>query len=393
MLPLVLPFVCFLLPHAVAAAARPPCTGRVHTFTYGKHPNQLLRLRVEIPKLFLDTFLGTQKELLAAVERILLAAGWRDVQLIMQDPTVPTTFTVLARGRGSLHGEAFEVANVEPVEEPGTRSRPAATTTDPGLTEAETRALGQALVWDTNPKHLSGFAGTFTPHFPIAHALLTAKARILEEGWKPTDRDASFSKLIVASRLLPNAEDVRRMWLVLSEENAGPSVHEIDYAVGAPGDDHGLRRADVDRWVRENRFPPELVDQECLRAMGLTIENAGPALDAFPPSFRALAATCFDGYPGSFLVPDVRVVRRVFPAKGDEGFVSPTALQLAAAEMKPEAAGVARKAGVPAVLHDVASQADTGDPQAMRARAMVEKAEKAIDRARWVDWYESEAKG
>lgn len=51
---------------------------------------------------------------------------------------------------------------------------------DPGLTARELSAIRQALVRETNPNHLVGFASTLSPQYPAAASLLFAKSALIE---------------------------------------------------------------------------------------------------------------------------------------------------------------------------------------------------------------------
>jgi hypothetical protein len=76
----------------------------------------------------------------------------------------------------------------------------------------------------------------------------------------------------------------------------------------------------------------------------------------------------------------------LFPGKPDDGFISPSAIQLALATSKPQSAGVF-KAGQAPRLYDSLLGADRKDPDNLRARAQMERANRAIERRRWVDWF------
>ena len=81
---------------------------------------------------------------------------------------------------------------------------------DPGLTEPELFAIRRALVVETNPNHLVGFASSLSPQYPTAASLLYAKSALLE--LRPRAKQAE---------LLENASRAARSLASLLERASG----------------------------------------------------------------------------------------------------------------------------------------------------------------------------
>lgn len=141
-------------------------------------------------------------------------------------------------------------------------------------------------------------------------------------------------------------------------------------------------------------FPREVLHDEVKRAICTLMAKPDADLKNMPAPVVALARDCL-----TELGRGVWVVRPIdlyaaLPVEGDEGFVSPTALQLALAQTKPIWSGVAATKKVPAVLATVGpDQANKRDArQRMRAKNQMERANRALERRRWVEWYKKTAK-
>jgi hypothetical protein len=122
------------------------------------------------------------------IARRVESSGFRPVMLVTQDPSDNSVWTLIARWSHDS-SEVFEPSGVsyflaEPVEEPPaqlTQPQPEPPPgLDMGLTFDEQNAIQYALAKDDDPKHLSGFASTLSPDFPVSVSLLLAKARLAE---------------------------------------------------------------------------------------------------------------------------------------------------------------------------------------------------------------------
>jgi hypothetical protein len=112
-----------------------------------------------------------------------------------------------------------------------------------------------------------------------------------------------------------------------------------------------------------------------------------PAIQSYPS--KEIRACCSDLLA---LSPDA--VKSALPASSEDGFISPTALQLALALGKPDVSGVSAKGMVGQRSRELAvsQQNHLGDSvKTMKARWQMERAERGIERRRWIEWYRRNA--
>lgn len=104
-------------------------------------------------------------------------AGFSKVFLAAEDPSAPGSYTLIATFRGGSGSAVLSLLGAEEVEAPEEEyvSRWVGPLLDDGLLREEGEAIVQALRESRDPKHLSGFASTLTPDFPVAASLLRAK--------------------------------------------------------------------------------------------------------------------------------------------------------------------------------------------------------------------------
>ncbi len=346
----------------------------------------LLRLYVAVPLAYVAAVRARvgQRGLLADVQRRVEALGYKNTLLVTHDPTDNRLVTVLTRPSKPNPQPTDSVLTVtasEAVEEPpaglfeasgpsylsGLRSYASnAGPWDAGLNGEEIRTIQKALATETDPRHLTGLAGTLEPWFPVAASLLRVRAAALEPGSEfHEERDKPL-------------EGFER---ALAEFRA--------YAKNA----------------NRQGYPDDVLRQEVLRAASqivaespLLTEDVGPA--GFPPPVAALAWRLVrasgsrragpQGGRELLRIVDGARVRKAFPPTGEEGFVSPSALKLAMATMKPKVAGIASATRAPSLFEEV-EQAQGRSPgdvlAAAKARAALEKADKTLQRRRWADWY------
>lgn len=134
--------------------------------------------------------LTTPEALSSVIESVahrLEAIGFSPVYVVTPDPTSPGVFSAVARWNRPetevYDGSGIDLFMVDAVEEP-----PASTFQPPeplacldaGLSFDEQRTIAYALAHDDDSKHLTGFAWTLEPDFPVAASLLRAKARLAE---------------------------------------------------------------------------------------------------------------------------------------------------------------------------------------------------------------------
>lgn len=308
---------------------------------------------------------GGQKAFLHDVEQRLQKSGYGDVLVVVQDPTDNTHLTAIARrtGRGkTFQDPVLALRGIEAVEDPRARGvsmkRVNDPSLDPGLTKEDHDAVRYALELETNPRHLVGFASTLEPCFPVSASLLRAKAK------KEMDRN-------------PLAYvDVDRG---LSPEISG----EIDRAA---------RTVASSLSAHDGEKPSDVLRDEIRHTASLLAEGSPMALhelreSGVPQSVVDLARTLVRELPDGRRVVDAKALRRALPPDGTEGFVSPAAVMLVFAAGKPGMSRVESRKAIQerlALVEDGARQ----DPRSkLRAEMAILRAEKAIDRRRWTDWY------
>jgi hypothetical protein len=108
------------------------------------------------------------------------SAGFTKVFLAAEDPSAPGSYTLIAEYGGGNGSNVLTLLRAEEVEGPESAyvtpwSGPVL---DDGLLFEEGEAILQALRESRDPKHLSGFASTLTPDFPIAASLLRARGEL-----------------------------------------------------------------------------------------------------------------------------------------------------------------------------------------------------------------------
>ena len=126
-----------------------------------------------------------QKALLANIKsRASNHLGLFDIKTIIQDPTNNELFSLVSRVNPQAQKPYIDpvitVAKIERVEEPPTLTQSINQSLEPGLTPDEAFVVRHALLTENNPRHLSGFASTFEPYFPITASLLRTKSFLLE---------------------------------------------------------------------------------------------------------------------------------------------------------------------------------------------------------------------
>lgn len=320
---------------------------------------------------------------------------------------------------------------------------------DPGLTDDDRAVLHEALAVEDNPRHLAGLATTFEPFYPISSTLLRTKSQLLESRVRRNrarmiDRNRSSAartrtvlidrfgaaaapavdRLIAwthaalpaassAARILDSAtpaswSDVRRMWrrlladmprewfqrdrlaaLALSRSADGPppstppvDLNALRSSLDAYADATGLQRLVVYDEVR--RLACRLIEEGHHHAVDSDPRPLDPARFAkVPRPILALAtALVREVGLGLWLVCPERA--RILPVTGRERDVSPSALQMAQAIWKPEMAQVANPGRIKERMEALGRDSS---PDAIRAKHQMEKAERALERRRWIEWY------
>lgn len=107
-------------------------------------------------------------------------AGFRSVFLAAEDPSAPGSYTLIGEYGGGTGSNVLRLLSTEEVQRPeGAYIRQwSGPVLDDGLLQEEGEAVIQALRDNRDPKHLSGFASTLSPEFPVAASLLRAKSEL-----------------------------------------------------------------------------------------------------------------------------------------------------------------------------------------------------------------------
>ena len=152
------------------------------------------------------------------------------------------------------------------------------------------------------------------------------------------------------------------------------------------------RLAEVNAWSRANpTAPKEVLQDEVRRAVWTicsepeTLEGEPETLLFFPPEIVALARCLVREVGWGVWIADPTSLAIALPPTGREGFVSPSALQLSLATQKPHSARVWNISKVREKMS--ALEAEGASPDALRARNQLERADRAIERRRWIEWY------
>lgn len=107
-------------------------------------------------------------------------AGFRKVFLVQEDPSSVGSYTIIGQYGAGSGSAVLQIVSSEEVEAPEeTYVTPwEGPLLDDGLLREEGEAVVQALRESRDPKHLSGFASTLSPEFPVAASLLKAKSEL-----------------------------------------------------------------------------------------------------------------------------------------------------------------------------------------------------------------------
>lgn len=355
--------------------------------------HQLYRLFMRIPMSYVTAVRsahGTlgQKVLLENVKDRLGTFGFNDTKLVTQDPTDNTRFSAITRytrpeRRVSLvsgtNEPYIQILRAEPVEEPpppmkGEESPRDPRLLDPGLSPDEAATIKYALLSERNARHLGGIAETLCPWFPVSASLLRVKS-LLIEARVPMTED-------VSARLIKEAH---------TESPPNPQLSS--------------RISGLERYTTRSAWPREVVKDEVKRAASSFAGEPSEPLPNVPREIQDLARCLVreisfqdpknkKHFPNGLWIVDPQKIREVFPSDGSEGFVSPSALQLALAICKPEWSGISGR------TERIVSAYDRFDEKQLqrrmspmervdmlKARNQMERAKRSLERRRWIEWY------
>lgn len=153
------------------------------------------------------------------------------------------------------------------------------------------------------------------------------------------------------------------------------------------------RMADVADWSRRNpNMPADVLRDEVRRAAWKIcdephcLEGEPPDLLYFPVEIVTLGRCLVREAGRGVWIVSPEDMALACPPDGREGFVSPSALQLALATQKPQHARVWNESKVAEIASALAEDPSTS-PNVLRARNQLERAERALERRRWIEWY------
>lgn len=336
------------------------------------------------------------------------ALGFWPVVLAYADPTEPELWTILARwtGQPSAGAPPGMVLSTEAVEDPPKPSeRVQVPGLDADLLHEEVEILKHALAMDDDPKHLGGIASAFEPDFPIAAALLRAKAVLTLAGKQRTKRCAACGRQAridvdkdtrscsdtctkrlesgvpeyeVTLQALEKASSglglgVTSMWRKFTEALEGLGARAVPPPEPPPPASEVVPVPDALRKVLS----------ALTKDVSLTAKSTADLSKELGvvEGLVKLAKSLVLVLPGGIALvkPALKLPRPVTP---------PSALVLAHASMRPTLSRVVKPKKIGTRLRDIRSEAKAGDPQGVMALEMLQRAEKAIDRRKWVDWHQ-----
>lgn len=342
----------------------------------------LLRLRVLVPISYVKTIREKYKEngqkvLLQDIQNRIHRLGFSDTLLVTQDPTNNSIFTVLSRrvSNPPAWDPIIQIQSSEYVEEPpqfvnsnnvsiGAISD--IRVLDPGLGQDEVMTIQKALLEDKNPRHLNGLASTLEPWFPVSASMLRAKAFLIESRlWMNPQQTLDFLKIIQVKRQ--------------------PSIDAI------------AKSQIFDDFASKSTVPKAILRDEVKRAICRILDDSRNVekmrLEGVPEPIVNLAKSIIfsvrsrdhtGGRKIRLVCPDT--LRRTMPPDGTEGFVSPSALQLALASQKPAWARVETRDRLPEIFATL-DRTKSSSVDLDKARSQMERANRAIERRRWIEWY------
>lgn len=370
-----------------------------------------------------------QKALLANVKaRAARSLGLSDVKTTIQDPTNNELFTIVARpipGQGRMPDQVITLVKTEIVEEPPTLAKSPNLSLEPGLSPDEAFAVRFALLSEDNPRHLAGFASTFEPYFPITASLLRTKSFLLEcraiknrtRLWESNQQVArnlerKFGQSVLkpcrnnlfqelhsyTHRYCPAWQDIAQNWNSLCRILPQAEWYKWSDAIRSQYSIDNLYRQ-LENWSLKSRIPMDTLKLGIKRAICLFIDEpslmfSAPATDydrqrlaKLPPQVINIAKSMLVENGIGVWTIDLNKYLRLFPVDPKEGFVSPSALQLVLASQKPGWSGVKRTDKIRGIFDDLNAPYNDQGLNALKARDQIERANRAIERRRWVNWY------
>lgn len=319
---------------------------------------------------------------------------------------------------------------------------------DPGLTPDEIGTIRAFLQHEDNPRHLAGFAATLEPDYPVSASLLRAKgmlqetsamrnrihleresaalaqglaARVAAKGgqgpaileWMKSPAQcppAALSLAEITQRAVPDGTFavVNGAWQRYATTTP-PQWFRLDRMAKVAGELGGKPAPDrttndvlqtLMAYAQRVGLTPAQLQEQLKQAVCLLVQDTANVLRerGTEEAHKAVQDTLKNIHPvvvqaaqhairevglGIFAI-DPDVWKSICPVTGKEGDVPNSALQLAMGMGKPEMSRVANPDAIGRHLDVIRG---SKSPDAQVARLQVMKAEKALDRGRWVNWY------
>jgi len=287
---------------------------------------------------------SVQSYLTEVLKEKLRRLGFSQVLLATSDPTDSRCWTFLARSSGSgikrPSKGPFRIFSISaPLNEPPdllpdlslreVGEREDKSPLDDGLSPKEVEALIHALAFDDDPKHLGGFASTLDPDFPVASALLYVKAKLATArasglGSPDSSRKDDFEGMIDAT----------------CTRNAMRSFRELTQDMGK----------DVQAmWTKYEPIANVMTGKHC-EVLMKKIEDAKK--------------------------------KRARPSP-----IPTSAIQLVYAQKRPQLSHVSNVKKIVPKLKAIHTSARAGEPDGEKAKDILARAERLLERRTWVEWY------
>ena len=175
---------------------------------------------------------------------------------------------------------------------------------DPGLTPNELAAIRRALLIETNPSHLIGFASCLSPYFPVAASFLYARSQFLELREQTCQRDLATDGRAALESLRALIDRESRgvwsgargaEWILCPIDTAENLAHATMRATKGAWPDVAEAWREVSppvvQWPRLERMRAAAVGLAAIRSGDPRIQQMGRALCQPTRPDRSLAAT------------------------------------------------------------------------------------------------------
>lgn len=358
-------------------------------------PSGLLRIRLRIAVPIQKTIsrqamgdMSPEGYLHAFLRRAICGRAITTVLVAAHDPTDPEIWSFIVKSVGGKAlpeslGSHVRVESCERVATPDVDSRPFKhAELDEGLTNDDAHAILHALRKDDNPKHLGGFASVVDDEYPIAAGLLRAKARLA------TLRMAARRKGGISADMAPLVRAFRALDIPLEPYQdvftslAGYKT-PFQPTASEPGAIERLRGMQTPEMIAQLHQALSLFTRKPDR---LAVKDAEVASELkVSPISVAAAREMLILLPGLVLVVDPIKRKLVGPLTRKP--LTMAALQLAHATRRPVLSRVTRPDALKNRFRQIGVGKQQGVEGAEEAQGLLDRADKALSRRQWVEWY------